>query len=339
MLPQRLGRQLPDQFFDGIIGELFHHYINVVAPSLDDNQTPSIWRFAMPQMAISYRFLLFGITAVSAMHLATLLPHRTKELQRLALVQENAALPSFRALIKTSTLESIHATFAFSGSVVYFIMALPENTGADREADRCRIPSPDDKYPHWFQAIRGLMTLLAHHRDQLARGPFAPMLSRGPVSGCTSHIPDVARLAKLDAMFRHGIPSQLKMAIAPAYSNSSSSPADTLPLDIKNSGVYLQALWLLRRVFELAYPPNQILSSEASLRVWPGSISQSFVELIYQRDPRALVILAHYCILLKRNDHAWYIRDLGRGLLENITQSLGKEWQHWIQWPMAEIFP
>lgn len=324
------GKQLRDQFFDPGIDELFHHYINVVAPSLDGNQNPSIWHVSVPQMAIAHPFLLCGITAVSAMHLATLLPHRTKELQTLALVQENAALPSFRASINSPTLESIHATFAFSGSIVYYMMASP----ADQNADRCRLPSPDDKSPHWFQAMRGLMALFANHRDQLAGGPFAPMLNRDPVSDYKSYNPDMDHLAILDGMF---CSDHLYQQTSSASSHFGSSPADTLSLDAQNSKVSTQALGLLRRAFELTHPPNQRLSSEAALRVWPGSISKGFVELIYEKEPRALVILAHYCILLKRNDHTWYVKDLGRGLLKNISQFLSKEWQHWIQWPILEI--
>jgi hypothetical protein len=146
----------------------------------------------------------------------------------LALVQENAALPSFRASTKTPTFESIHATFAFSGSVAYYIMASPGNLGADRKADRCRIPSIDDKYPHWFQAITGLKAMLANHRDQLASGPFNLLLSRDHVSGCTSHILDVALFATLDAMYRLGMPSRLKIPTLITQSNSSSSSADPL---------------------------------------------------------------------------------------------------------------
>lgn len=55
-----------------------------------------------------------------------------------------------------------------------------------------------------------------------------------------------------------------------------------------------------------------------------GSVNQDFVELIYEKDPRVLVLLAHYCVLLKKNDHVWYLRGLGLRLLENTRQAFGK---------------
>lgn len=287
-------------------------------------------------MAIAHPFLLSGIIAISALHLATLLPHRKHELQNLALVQQTAALPSFRASIKKPDAESIHATFAFAGSVVYYIMASPESPpNIERMVDRCRIPSKDDKYPHWFQAMRGLMALLMNHWDKLAKGPFAPLLSSNHCPSSAPDNPDNKYLAKLDGMFPSHSPS-LMTSLLPAPTSVRSSLGNLLSKDARTAEICKEALGELRRVLELTHSLNRILSSEASLRVWPGCIGQDFVELIYERDPRALVILAHYCVLLKRNNHSWYLRGVGQGLLENIGQALGEEWQPWLQWPIEQ---
>lgn len=60
------------------------------------------------------------------------------------------------------------------------------------------------------------------------------------------------------------------------------------------------------------------------------------MDLIYERDPRALIVLAHFCVLLKRIDHIWFLRGLGPGLLGNIWKVLGEEWRPWIQWAMDQ---
>jgi hypothetical protein len=308
----RLSRELSGSSFDAQTSELLHHYITNLSTSLARNRAPSVWRVSMPQMGLAHPFLLSGIIAISALHLATLHPHRKHELQNLAVAQESAALPSFRASVNNPSAETIHATFAFAGSVVYYIMASPEVLHAGRKVDRCRIPSREDEYPHWFQTMRGLMALLANHWDELAKGPFAPLLSGDARSNHASDSPDDEHLAKLEGMF----------------------PSPSFSQDSRKVEICKEALKELRRVVALTHSPNRILSGEASLRVWPGNISQDFLELIYERDPRALVILAHYCVLLKKNDHVWYLRGLGRGLLENIRQALGEEWRPWIQWPI-----
>jgi hypothetical protein len=292
----------------------------------------------MLQIGLSHPFLFSGIIAISALHLATVLPHRRHELQHLAISQESAALPSFRASVNEPNAESIHATFAFAGSVVYYIMALPEGPNATRKVDRCRIPSRDEEYPHWFQTIRGLMAFLANHRDGLAKGPFASLLngSGNTAPDYTSENPDDEHLEKLEEMFPSLPASPLISPHSTFPPSFCSSPAHVLSQDARKAEICGEALKELRRAFVLTHPPYQAYYCEASLRIWPGCISQDFVELIYERDPRALIILAYYCVLLKKNNHFWYLRGLGAGLLENIWQALGEEWRSWIQWPIEQ---
>lgn len=72
--------------------------------------------------------------------------------------------------------------------------------------------------------------------------------------------------------------------------------------------------------------------------MWPGSVDQDFIELIYERDERALVLLAHYCVLLKKVDHIWYLKGLGEGMLREILEVLGTEWWEWVEWARGEVF-
>lgn len=335
-LSPSLGRELSGLSFDAQTGELLDHYTNVMSLALDRIGAPSVWRVSMLQMGLAYPFLISGIAAISALHLATLLPHRKYELQNLAVKYESAALPSFRASICNPSADSIHATFAFAGSVVYYIMGLPERQGNGESIDRCRIPSKDDTYPHWFQTIRGLMALLANNRQKLSRGPFAPLLNDDNVFDCLSDESD-DQLARLEEMLIPTFPPQLMTLLSSTPpSKFGSSPAYLDPQDARKAEISKTALKELRKGMKLLRPPNRARYGEASIRVWPGSISQDFMELIYERNPRALVILAHYCVLLKKVDHVWYLRGLGQGLLENIWEALGEEWRPWIQWPMDQ---
>ena len=83
------------------------------------------------------------------------------------------------------------------------------------------------------------------------------------------------------------------------------------------------------------------------LRISPRSISGrgqtgdyevlcSQPELRRRVDERALMILAHYCVLLKKIDHVWYLKGVGEELLENIRQSLSKEWRPRIKWAIDQ---
>lgn len=309
LTPMSHIRPEPSPFpFDSKTNELLHHYTSTLYLSLADNKTPTVWRVAMPRMGLAHPFLLHGIQAISALHLATLIPQRRNELQALAVVQETAGLPSFRETMSNPTPEAINAVFAFAGAIVYYLMACPESF-AGHSVDKCRIPSKNDEHPHWFISMRGLMGLLKDHWADLKTGPFRELLDALPPStkftmGSTGD----DQLVSLEAMFTSD--------------------------DNARADICRQALQELRIVSALSYWPSGIRSIKSSIHMWAGRISQDFVELIYQRDPRALVILAHYCVLLKRNNHVWYLQGLGPRLLENIKEELGKEWIPWIQWPL-----
>ncbi|KAE8448572.1 hypothetical protein EG329_008997 [Mollisiaceae sp. DMI_Dod_QoI] len=319
-LTSSLSAELSPSPFDTQTDELLHHYTTTAYISLAGNRTPSVYRVAIPQMSLAYPFLFSGILAISALHLATIAPHRSQELHNFAVAQEYVALPLFRASVSNPEAENIHAIFAFAGSVVHYIMASPEVLHGEQKVDRCRIPSRDDDHPHWFQTIRGLMTLLSSHWHELARGPFAPLLAYDPRPVYDNS--NDKQLAKLEQLFP--TPSML-----PSHPNSST------PSEEESFENCRGALKELRRVSALSRS-SPTLCIKTSIHTWAGGVSPGFVELIYDRDPRALVLLAHYCVLLKNNNDVWYLRGLGLGLLEHIRQILGEEWQPWIQWALEQ---
>ena len=109
--------------------ELLHHYTSTVCLTMARPNQIDIWRYDMPRIGFDHPFLLHGLLAISALHLSTKLPSRSKELISVAIEEEHRALPSFRKLLASNKPESIHAVFAFSGIVIPYILA---TTFADR---------------------------------------------------------------------------------------------------------------------------------------------------------------------------------------------------------------
>ena len=175
------------------------------------------------------------------------------------------------------------------------------------------------------------MALLVDHWGELARGPFAPLLNRDIGPTYASYNPDDAHLAKLESMFPNHSPLNSPL-LAPSSRFSSSKGFGNE--EERRMDVCRQALDELRRVSSLPYSPTKSICVKITVHIWPGSISQDFVELIEKRYPRALVILAYYCVLLKRCGHVWYLEGLGEGLLGSIWEALGEEWRPWVRWAM-----
>ncbi|KAJ8123710.1 hypothetical protein O1611_g9530 [Lasiodiplodia mahajangana] len=70
---------------------------------------------------------------------------------------------------------------------------------------------------------------------------------------------------------------------------------------------------------------------------WLITASEGFTDLLDLRRPEALVILAHYAILLHRRRGSWVIRDAGHRLLSQLHGYLGKRWQQWLARPYTII--
>ncbi|KAJ9143095.1 C6 finger domain-containing protein [Pleurostoma richardsiae] len=70
---------------------------------------------------------------------------------------------------------------------------------------------------------------------------------------------------------------------------------------------------------------------------WPIVIPVTFVDLLRQRRPEALVILAYYAVLLHDSRDFWVFGNGGRFLLKTISTHLGCYWDEWLVWPNEMI--
>jgi len=291
-------------FMDTDSLELLHHYTSATCLILSRSSYIDIWQVAIPRMALKHDFLMHGILALSALHLSRIQPSRARKLTVLASAHEQLALPSFRKQMSQNfSDDTCHAVFSFSGFVIPYILA----SESSFEASASRIPGLEDGSPHWFHAIRGLMFLLAGNWSTLAQGPYAPFLVTTSATISYANNPDDG-LAEVQQLIS-------------SYDDFSDAQ-ETIACQI--------ALDELRRLLLLRYPPK------AAFLVWPGAVPTDYVRLLHHQHPIALIILAHYCVLIKKIETVWYLRGLGQSLLSSIHEVLSQRWRPWLEWPMKQ---
>lgn len=290
--------------------ELFYHYISEACFTLATPKAIFIWQVAIPQMAFSHAFLMHGLLAISALHLASLQPQRALELQKSAFISKQAALSLFRRVAAEIGSDDTHAVFAFSWFVVPYVLSL---SGGSQSS---KIPNFDGESPHWFLVIRGLIALLWKNWMDLVNGPFSPLLAQTSGEFSKSSNPDDGELAKL-----HQI-------LAPKD--------DVFAEEETELAACRVALEELRRVSALPYAPCNTLPSTSSVFLWTGTVTDEFLQLLYKRKPEALVVLAYYCVLLKRVNSIWYFKGVGETLLDAINNKLDKKWKPWIAWAVQQ---
>lgn len=100
---------------------------------------------------------------------------------------------------------------------------------------------------------------------------------------------------------------------------------------------YREAVYHLQQLFDTQH---RAFGDKAKMPVglaWPTVVSSTYVDLLRQRQPEALVILAHYAVLLHRGRDLWLIGDGGQFLIESICASLGSDWQEWLKVPTEAL--
>jgi len=293
--------------------EMLHHYSTVVCLTIAGPKVVHIWQVTIPHMALEHRFLMHGILALSAMHLSQLVPQRKNDLVTFGAASEQLALPPFRSFIAKQKLEAeqLHAVFAFSHFVVPYMLA----SSGSLDGPMGRIPSYAGQ-PHWFHALRGYMAFLMNSWDDLKKGPLGYQLVRPPtVPGTARDHPEDVHLARIHEILQ---------------SRLESSPEEKWEMDVCKV-----ALEGLRDLWNGPYMQGK-MAIVAIIYVWPSKVSDDYISLMHKHRPGAIIILAHYALLVKRMNMLWYLRGVGHKLLSAIYTELGDEYRPYIEWAVNE---
>ncbi len=66
-------------------------------------------------------------------------------------------------------------------------------------------------------------------------------------------------------------------------------------------------------------------------------VPKSFVRLLAQKRPRAMVILAHYMVFVRYVDSYWWFKGRAEKEILGIQRSLPEKWQWALRWPLAVL--
>lgn len=269
-------------------------------------------------VAFEAPFLMFELLALSALHLSTLRPDQKEFYSNEAAQLQTQALAHFNNLsdtYKSSTPIPIFMFSSFLGIHVLF------DTLLFRPAD---FGIFIDRFVGYLRLHRGTCTL--------GRGAYSL------IRGSEEH--------------RHMIPGTDVLSLEKVSSKNECATLKSLiqSADLSQASVNAcqQAIDLLQWSFDSSRPQPSTQSEGSTssdgnaetgqvdtLFAWPITIPLEFTELILQRKPEALAILAHYGVLLHQRRDFWIIQDGGEFLISAIVRYLGSYWEHWLELPMS----
>ncbi|KAG4440421.1 hypothetical protein IFR05_004114 [Cadophora sp. M221] len=292
---------------------------------LDLSQSPEsrrLWQTTIPEMACSHPFLKYGILALSALHLSYLRVPEREKYQLKAASYQSKAIPLYCSGIANVDEVTCHPLVAFSKLLLIHCYASEEQ---DEKLALARSGNRSELLD-WLWVIRGSCNIFHDTWQYMMNGPLSPLLQEtifpeylAPAPENTEHS---QRLGLLSAI--------------PFAGNGKPQP----PMSTKSSQSPIPAAL---EALSSAFPKVQTAQSHSvytfciAVRLWPAQVSSDYLALLKKKDPAALVLLAHYCVLLEPFDSSWYMQGFSKRLLLRIYDQLDPEWRHWVQWLMEGI--
>ncbi|KAG9741114.1 hypothetical protein KCU73_g9016, partial [Aureobasidium melanogenum] len=83
--------------------------------------------------------------------------------------------------------------------------------------------------------------------------------------------------------------------------------------------------------------PQDYPTSAHLIDQWAVKLPPVFKDMLVERKPIALIILAYWAVLTSINPRPWHLRGLAEVLIARIQDILGEEWAEFLRWPREQV--
>ncbi|KAM5437695.1 hypothetical protein MferCBS31731_005454 [Microsporum ferrugineum] len=312
--------------------ELMHHYSTTVFASLADYEVyRPIWQVIVPREMQSVNFLKHGVLAISALHIHYLRFRATKqpglnplELEHKDLAQKHyqAAVMEFGSLFPEDIMSNTSAVFAFSHLTIFFAFGSSHLSGHGGT-----MSDAIDDLLSLFVLTRKAMAFLRMKWDLLQKGDMGILLQRGPQITDRNYLPTdvITALELVEELCHRWTPTQENPEDPICQSQINEDGHDT-------KSAYRRAISQLWDCFVMLETKRKDWGM--ALR-FPMIFPDTLFSCFRAREPLAMVILAHYCVLLRRAPVRWWADGWSIQVIQAIFQDLPQNWRYAVSWPMS----
>ncbi|KAJ5529474.1 hypothetical protein N7527_002867 [Penicillium freii] len=289
--------------------ELMMHWCTTTYKSMaGDPASEQIWQTTIPQLSLRYPALRQGILALSALHLASssTSSRRWRHLETARSYQAQA-LAGIPIEVDGNEPESeSQATFALCCIMIVFTFGFCQIDSEDASDEE--LPDVLDEFFEVFQLTRWLVSILLTSMERITTSELDPLFH--PEDPLPT-MPDMSRLVVLSLQRQNDIEAMRDATHqTDLYDSAIEHLSHALEQLMKGGEPKVFAFW------------------------WSFRIPAEFLELLEARRPFALVVLAHYLVILHHLRGSWWMGDWGNRILQEIGDILEPEWQDLINWPI-----
>ncbi|KAK4043673.1 hypothetical protein C8A01DRAFT_43428 [Parachaetomium inaequale] len=330
--------------------------------------TEDIWKITVPNLAFSgSQHLADAILAVAALHLRSMVPN-DKELVRASHAYMAASLAEYSAAltkgIDHTNAESLFLTsalIAFQSTATRVFMKDEVMVGAGNDVDadanrRRNQPSGCYAIPFsWFHSFQGVKAITAASWQYLRASPVVTQVinsqavlqldfTTGPETFFGHLLEGLdEELAAMggggsdtsSATNATGAPSPAAPSTSPGHPPPNKPAAATAELLSSTRQAYQHAVAVLNWAHKIPHKGAPL--------AFPATVSRRFIELLEERRPRALAILACFFALLKSMDSVWWLQGMARREVLGVVSLFNSDffgadayrtwWPH-LEWAM-----
>jgi len=276
--PQR-GSATEDSFKPTLSDlELLHQYSTVTSLQLGSTwESQQIFQNYMPRLGLSHLFVLRGVLAFAALHLAYLNPPQRAYYRDQAIAHHVIGVHEFQNALKTlneTNQDVLEAAFLSASLLILCNFAF-------------QILDPDTSSGDAINGIFNWVFLVRGFRAAIM-DPFDKALHDGKLRALLAERPQ--------PIFLNGELTPELRSLATAFATPVNG-RDAVAAHAYGHAIQELAI-AFARIREKTSRGEQ--GDIGAILLWPTTVSQDFVNLLRLQTPEALVILAHYATVLRR---------------------------------------
>lgn len=279
-----------------------------------DHTAEPLWQTVIPQLSLQFPSLRHGLLGLSALQLAGATTSTGRKWQYLDSARKHQAhaLAGIRLDgVQDLTTAQCNASFALCCVLLVFSYAyclIDDEEKDDEEKEGKEQPDILDEFHEVFELTRWLVSAMMMTIDRVAAGELSPLV-RPKVIRPT--MPDMSQLVVSSLRRRNAFEAQRD----PAHEKE----------------VYDQAIEHLRSSLEQLMNGGE---PKDFAFCWAFRVPVRYQDLVRERKPFALVVLAHYAVILHHLRDSWWMADWGIRILRAIDNCLEPGSRHLISWPI-----
>ncbi|KAJ4125952.1 hypothetical protein NW765_001727 [Fusarium oxysporum] len=249
--------------------------------------------------ALKTPYLMNQLLALSAMHLKTIDKHTAQSYMNTATHLRHRALRGFNKCLDDTSESNSTAQFFFASLLALHYLAETVAGLADQD-----FATTLDCMVNYFRLHRGARVMGERASTSFTNSRISQWLMDASKEGSHDSHATSAECAILASML------------------------ETSELNEESRKACEEATEALGFVVRRIQGPNSW--GVHGLMAWSNLIPWRFLTLLEKQIPEALVILAHYAVLLHRFRAFWCLDDIGERLVEGISGLLAAYWARWL---------